>query len=394
MPAPEPRPAKPAARTVGDPRRAFELLRLAERCAEAGTWSWNVKTGEVFWSDGMFELLGLDAARVEPSFERWRERVHPDDRAAADRQVEQWLDVRGPVVIRYRIVRPGGSVHSIDAFGSVVFDRRGRPERLSGFCIDATARHTLEVDKAALEKALGETRRHEAELRRSRDALELALAASGQGFWDYDHGAQRMAFDDRACGMLSYRPGQMDTSIDASRRLIHPDDERDFKADLAAHVQGKSDTLQVETRVRHRSGRWVWALISGRAVERNAAGRVVRMVGTILDISKFKRLSDEGARLIGRFKSLLEHASMRTVESARADDRDAREQRALEGLSGRQRQTLALVAQGMTSAQIAQVMTIAPATAVVHRRDVMKRLGLHNAAELARFAVRHRIVDD
>jgi DNA-binding NarL/FixJ family response regulator len=62
-------------------------------------------------------------------------------------------------------------------------------------------------------------------------------------------------------------------------------------------------------------------------------------------------------------------------------------------LTLRQREVLQLVAEGYSTKEIATILGIEVKTAEVHRAHLMKRLGIHNTAGLARYAVRHGIVD-
>jgi DNA-binding NarL/FixJ family response regulator len=61
-------------------------------------------------------------------------------------------------------------------------------------------------------------------------------------------------------------------------------------------------------------------------------------------------------------------------------------------LGRREREVLQLVAEGLTSAEIAQQLHIAPSTVEVHRRNIMQKLDLHNVAELTMWAVRQGLV--
>jgi two-component system NarL family response regulator len=60
-------------------------------------------------------------------------------------------------------------------------------------------------------------------------------------------------------------------------------------------------------------------------------------------------------------------------------------------LSSRERQVLQLIAEGNTSAQIGERLHVSPATVDVHRRNIMRKLGLHSIADLTRFALRNGI---
>jgi two-component system NarL family response regulator len=56
-------------------------------------------------------------------------------------------------------------------------------------------------------------------------------------------------------------------------------------------------------------------------------------------------------------------------------------------LGARERQVLQLVAEGCTSAQIAEQLHIAASTVEVHRRNIMRKLNMHSVAELTRYAI-------
>jgi two-component system NarL family response regulator len=61
-------------------------------------------------------------------------------------------------------------------------------------------------------------------------------------------------------------------------------------------------------------------------------------------------------------------------------------------LGRREREVLRLIAEGERSVAIAEALHISAATVEVHRRNIMRKLGLHTVAELTRYAVREGIV--
>ena len=58
------------------------------------------------------------------------------------------------------------------------------------------------------------------------------------------------------------------------------------------------------------------------------------------------------------------------------------------GLASRERQVLALLAEGKRSTDIASELRISVATVEAHRRNIMRKLGLHTVAELTKYAIR------
>jgi DNA-binding NarL/FixJ family response regulator len=65
----------------------------------------------------------------------------------------------------------------------------------------------------------------------------------------------------------------------------------------------------------------------------------------------------------------------------------------LHTLTARQREVLQLVAEGMSTKEIAQKLSVSVKTAEAHRTQLMKRLGIHDVTGLVRLAIRAGIVD-
>lgn len=61
-------------------------------------------------------------------------------------------------------------------------------------------------------------------------------------------------------------------------------------------------------------------------------------------------------------------------------------------LGDRESQVLRLIADGYSSKEIAKNLQIAPSTVEVHRRNIMRKIGLHKVADLTRYAIRNQLV--
>jgi RNA polymerase sigma factor (sigma-70 family) len=72
--------------------------------------------------------------------------------------------------------------------------------------------------------------------------------------------------------------------------------------------------------------------------------------------------------------------------------RDQHSHDALHGLSPRRREVLQMVAEGLSTKEIAKVLHISPRTVEFHRYRIMESLGLHSIAELVQYAIKHHLV--
>ena len=65
---------------------------------------------------------------------------------------------------------------------------------------------------------------------------------------------------------------------------------------------------------------------------------------------------------------------------------------AYDTLTAREREILQMTVEGRTSHEIGEKLTISPRTIEVHRSNFMNKLGIHNQAELIRFAIKRGIL--
>jgi len=77
------------------------------------------------------------------------------------------------------------------------------------------------------------------------------------------------------------------------RALVHPEDVANAEAGFLECLSGKAERFDVEYRMRHSAGHWVWVLGRGGVSDRFADGRVRQIAGVLLDISSRKRLEAE-----------------------------------------------------------------------------------------------------
>ena len=248
-------------------------------------------------------------------------------------------------------------------------------------------------------QALGRSVRHalvrarlETRLRQGEQRLELALAASGLGLWDWLLTTDETFFSTRTKLMFGYDEDDDWSSVSTWERLIHPEDQPRRKAALDAHLSGDTPDYQVEYRMRHKDGHWVWVFSRGKVVSRDDAGQPLRAAGTVLDITQKKRLKLEGTELLRRIEALIRAAGDPPGAGMDSDHAAGDAADTLQSLSARQREVLHLVATGCTSSEIAVRLGISPATAVTHRRDLMRKLDLHSVAELTRYAIQHQVI--
>jgi PAS domain S-box-containing protein len=143
-------------------RLGAERLRLALEAARAGTWEWDLRTGGQSWSEELWELYGVAPHSCEPSFEAWRQSVHPDDRERIDHLARMAARIGSELNLEWRVPEPDGSVRWIMSRGRPSLDQARRVVRFTGIAMDITAVKRREVERRELENRLRNSRRMEA----------------------------------------------------------------------------------------------------------------------------------------------------------------------------------------------------------------------------------------
>jgi diguanylate cyclase (GGDEF)-like protein/PAS domain S-box-containing protein len=133
----------------------------------------------------------------------------------------------------------------------------------------------------------------EARLRDATEQLELALMGADLGRWDHDLRIEKGYYlDERSCVMLGRDPAESQHGR-AWGHLIHPDDLPGTLDSMHAHLSGTMPAYEAEYRARHTAGHWVWMGNRGKVVQVDQVGKPLRMVGTLMDISKRKLVESE-----------------------------------------------------------------------------------------------------
>ncbi|MCC6527745.1 MAG: PAS domain S-box protein [Polyangiaceae bacterium] len=126
-------------------REREEHLRLAQEAAHAGSWEWDLTTGEHVWSDELWKLYRLETRCCAPSHECWLTTVHPDDRERAARALQDAASSGGELDAEWRVVDPSGGEHWLMSRGRPVRDADGRVVRYLGIVIDISERKRAEA---------------------------------------------------------------------------------------------------------------------------------------------------------------------------------------------------------------------------------------------------------
>jgi PAS domain S-box-containing protein len=118
--------------------------------------------------------------------------------------------------------------------------------------------------------------------------MEELLDAAGMSLWDQDLISGQMLLDRTGFEQLGLSATAPQMPIKDWLKRIHPDDRQRVQADTAALATGKIDTYELEYRIQHSDGRWLWLRSHGRGVKHDAEGKTLRACGFHQDITALK----------------------------------------------------------------------------------------------------------
>ncbi|MEQ9122034.1 MAG: PAS domain S-box protein [Alphaproteobacteria bacterium] len=156
--------------------------------------------------------------------------------------------------------------------------------------------------------------RYTRELELSEERFALAMLSAKEGLWDWDLATGHVYYSPRWCQILGFAQSEVPPHVDSWGPLVHPDDVGDLSNLVSKFVKGDDDIVDSEFRMRRKDGSWVY--VHAHAFRILAEdGRVARVVGTTVDISRRKAAEMELATrngsldLLGRVAALANDAA-------------------------------------------------------------------------------------
>ncbi|MHB1198245.1 MAG: PAS domain S-box protein [Polaromonas sp.] len=134
---------------------AQEKLRDAQRLGRIGFWQIDLATKLIWWSDEVYDVLGVDRTLLGSSDDEFLQLLHPDDRAAFDAARSAAVQADLPLDIEFRIVTAAGQVRWIHLYGRAHEVGQGeQATHRSGVLQDITGQHEAQAQMRLLETCI------------------------------------------------------------------------------------------------------------------------------------------------------------------------------------------------------------------------------------------------
>jgi PAS domain S-box-containing protein len=254
-------------------RENEKRLREAQDMAHLGFWLWDIKTGEVEWSDEVYKIFCLDPATFKPQINSILElSPWPEENQRDKELINRAIESHNPGTYEQRFMRPDKSIGYYYSTFRGSYDDEGDLISIVGTILDITERKLAEDA-----------------LRESEDKFKYV----------FDHSLIAKSITlpfgeinvNRAfCDMLGYQPEELKKMNWAD--ISHPDDIKLTNDSLNLILSGKKDSVRFTKRYIHKNGSIVWADV-GTSLRRDANNNPQYFMTSVNDITERKTAEDE-----------------------------------------------------------------------------------------------------
>ncbi len=123
-----------------------QQLNEAQEIAKMGSWEWDVSTNKVSWTAGLFNVYDIPPVEEGLTYEKFMERVHPEDRGFVEKNLNQSFADKKFYDYYHRIVTPSGDIKILQAKGEVILDESGGIIKMIGTGQDITDQKKVEQE--------------------------------------------------------------------------------------------------------------------------------------------------------------------------------------------------------------------------------------------------------
>lgn len=176
----------------------------------------------------------------------------------------------------------------------------------------ATFEHHRERYAIVIHSDITELKQAELRAVRSEERFARAIEASLQAIWEWDAATGALDYSPGVLTTFGFQPEQLRGGIETWLGFVVPEDLESLFGAIDANIRGETDHFAVEYRIRRGDGSIAWVMTRGLC-ERDADGKVVRLLGTAIDLTEFKAAIEEIRRNEELLRSIVAAAPLGVV---------------------------------------------------------------------------------
>jgi len=173
-------------------------------------------------------------------------------------------------------------------------------------------RFALDSSASALTRAHERLNAVDSQRRDLERAIDATARAGSVGLWEWDAASNAVRFSREWKRQLGYAEDELPDEFESWRSRLHPAEFAGIMSKLDEFLSHPKGELVIEHRLRHRDGSYRWMLAQGSALL-DAEGRPVRALGSLLDITSFKKLEQSLRDSERRYRELADALESRVA---------------------------------------------------------------------------------
>ncbi len=279
-------------------RESEERYGLVVEGSNDGIYDWNVRSGEMFWNDRLFEIVGLSRGEFTPTLDGFFDLMHPEDRETVSASLEAHMEEGEEFDVEFRFQRSSEENRTCIIRGKAQRDRNDKPFRMAGTVTDITERKRVEEVLRLRDRAIS--------------ASSNGLVISDPKLPDNPLIYVNPAFEE----MTGYTAEE---ALGRNCRFLQGEDgDQEAIAVLREAIrEGRDHTVVL--RNYKKDGTLFWNELSVSPV-RNERGDLTHFVGVQNDITLRKRAEEEIRRFNETLERRVEERTAQLEEATRAAD--------------------------------------------------------------------------
>ena len=272
-------------------KKEDDFFNFAGESLMDGLWCWNLAHPEKsFISDKFSQLLGYSSHPRTAVQVDFLSLVHPEDIEGIQSSCQglQNKSLDNPLNIDVRLSHADGHYIWLNLRGKLVADESQDCLGLIGtaLCID----RYMESER---------------QLQINKDYYENVIKGANIGVWEGNLVTGKVVCNERWADMFGYTLAELEPlTYDTFLNLVHPEDMDRIDISLENHIK-ESGIYEVEFRMLHKMGHWVWVLSRGEVTKYSADGHPEIVSGIHYDISS-RKINEI---LLEKYKNLFERSS-------------------------------------------------------------------------------------
>jgi PAS domain S-box-containing protein len=130
-------------------------------------------------------------------------------------------------------------------------------------------------------------------LEEERQRMAGILKGTNVGTWEWNVQTGNISINNRWAEMIGYAQEELEpVTFETWQNLCNPDDFVATNKLINKHFLGELDQYEMEMRLKHKDGSWIWILTSGRVIKRTEEGLPLMMMGTHQDITELHQMQE------------------------------------------------------------------------------------------------------